>query len=305
MYYKIRNTLEEIRAEEIFDGEECYVAVVSPEEWTRDQEKFNMGIDLEFEIENLFMTKAEVNYDSLTGSFIIPDRSDLLESSNRFAFALDERGIVFIDHDGYAASLVKRIAATKKWRYPGLERFIYDFLETIISGDLNMLERYEDEITIIEDRILEGNLTGELERNNEIRGELLKLKMYYEQLIDLGQELAENENDFFMSDNLRFFELFTARVTRLQGLVSTLKEYTMQVRELYQSELSVKQNRIMTVLTVVTTIIMPLTLVTGWYGMNFKYMPELDSPLAYPIVIGVVILMAISGIIYFKKKKWL
>ena len=158
-----------------------------------------------------------------------------------------------------------------------------------------MLERYEDEITIIEDRILEGNLTGELERNNEIRGELLKLKMYYEQLIDLGQELAENENDFFMSDNLRFFELFTARVTRLQGLVSTL----------YQSELSVKQNRIMTVLTVVTTIIMPLTLVTGWYGMNFKYMPELDSPLAYPIVIGVVILMAISGIIYFKKKKWL
>ena len=305
MYYKIRNTLEEIRAEEIFDGEECYVAVVSPEEWTRDKEKFNMGIDLEFEIENLFMTKAEVNYDSLTGSFIIPDRSDLLESSNRFAFALDERGIVFIDHDGYAASLVKRIAATKKWRYPGLERFIYDFLETIISGDLNMLERYEDEITIIEDRILEGNLTGELERNNEIRGELLKLKMYYEQLIDLGQELAENENDFFMSDNLRFFELFTARVTRLQGLVSTLKGYTMQVRELYQSELSVKQNRIMTVLTVVTTIIMPLTLVTGWYGMNFKYMPELDSPLAYPIVIGVVILMAISGIIYFKKKKWL
>ena len=305
MYYKIRNTLEEIRAEEIFDGEECYVAVVSPEEWTRDKEKFNMGIDLEFEIENLFMTKAEVNYDSLTGSFIIPDRSDLLESSNRFAFALDERGIVFIDHDGYAASLVKRIAATKKWRYPGLERFIYDFLETIISGDLNMLERYEDEITIIEDRILEGNLTGELERNNEIRVELLKLKMYYEQLIDLGQELAENENDFFMSDNLRFFELFTARVTRLQGLVSTLKEYTMQVRELYQSELSVKQNRIMTVLTVVTTIIMPLTLVTGWYGMNFKYMPELDSPLAYPIVIGVVILMAVSGIIYFKKKKWL
>lgn len=305
MYYKIRNTLEAIRAEEIFDGEECYVAVVSPEEWTRDKEKFNMGIDLEFETENLFMTKAEVNYDSLTGSFIIPDRSDLLERSNRFAFALDERGIVFIDHDGYAASLVKRIAATKKWRYPGLERFIYDFLETIISGDLNMLERYEDEITIIEDRILEGNLTGELERNNEIRGELLKLKMYYEQLIDLGQELAENENDFFMSDNLRFFELFTARVTRLQGLVSTLKEYTMQVRELYQSELSVKKNRIMTVLTVVTTIIMPLTLVTGWYGMNFKYMPELDSPLAYPIVIGVVILMAISGIIYFKKKKWL
>ena len=175
----------------------------------------------------------------------------------------------------------------------------------IISGDLTILERYEDEISTIEDRILEGNLAGELERNNEIRGELLQLKMHYEQLIDLGQELSENENEFFLTDNLRFFELFTARVLRLQGIVSTLREYTGQVRELYQSELSVKQNRIMTVLTVVTTIIMPLTLITGWYGMNFKYMPELESPLAYPIVIGVVILIAISGILYFKKKKWL
>ena len=305
MYYKIRNVLEEVKQEEIFEGEGCYVAVISPEEWARDKEKFNMGIDLEFETENLFMTKAEVNYDSLTGSFLVPDRNDLLENSDSFAFALDEKGIVFIDQNGYTETFVRKIAATKKWRAPSLERFIYDFLEMIISRDLTILERYEDEISTIEDRILEGNLAGELERNNEIRGELLQLKMHYEQLIDLGQELSENENEFFQPDNLRFFELFTARVTRLQGLVSTLKEYTMQVRELYQSELSVKQNRIMTVLTVVTTIIMPLTLVTGWYGMNFKYMPELDSPLAYPVVIGVVILMAISGIIYFKKKKWL
>ena len=84
-----------------------------------------------------------------------------------------------------------------------------------------------------------------------------------------------------------------------------MREYTAQVRELYQSELSVKQNRIMTVLTVVTTIIMPLTLITGWYGMNFKYMPELESPMAYPVIIGIVIAIAITGIIYFKKKEWL
>jgi len=305
MYYKIRTVLEEVKQEEIFEGEGCYVAVISPEEWARDKEKFNMGIDLEFDTVNLFMTKAEVNYDSLTGSFLVPDRNDLLENSDSFAFALDEKGIVFIDQNGYTETFVRKIAATKKWRAPSLERFIYDFLEMIISGDLTKLERYEDEISTIEDRILEGNLAGELERNNEIRGELLQLKMHYEQLIDLGQELSENENEFFLTDNLRFFELFTARVLRLQGIVSTLREYTGQVRELYQSELSVKQNRIMTVLTVVTTIIMPLTLITGWYGMNFKYMPELESPLAYPIVIGVVILIAISGILYFKKKKWL
>ena len=84
-----------------------------------------------------------------------------------------------------------------------------------------------------------------------------------------------------------------------------MRDYTAQVRELYQSELSVKQNSIMTVLTVVTTIIMPLTLITGWYGMNFKYMPELESPFAYPVLIGVVLFIVIGGIVYFKNKKWL
>ena len=305
MYYKIKNTLEEIDFENIWKDNSCYVAVISPKEWEAKKEQFNMGIDMDFELEHPFTTKAEVNYDSLTGSFVIPDRKDIFEKRNCFVFALDEREIVFIDHDGYAAKLVDKIATSKKWRNPSLERFIYDFLETIIAGDLGILEKYEDEISDIEDRILEGRLSGGLERNNEIRGELLKLKMHYEQLIDFGQELAENENDFFMSDNLRFFELFTARVTRLQGIISTLREYTAQVRELYQSELSVKQNSIMTVLTVVTTIIMPLTLITGWYGMNFKYMPELESPFAYPVLIGVVLFIVIGGIVYFKNKKWL
>ena len=61
----------------------------------------------------------------------------------------------------------------------------------------------------------------------------------------------------------------------------------------------------MMVLTVVTTIFMPLTLIAGWYGMNFKYMPELDSVLGYPVVIIASILIAVAGIIFFKLKKWL
>ena len=59
------------------------------------------------------------------------------------------------------------------------------------------------------------------------------------------------------------------------------------------------------ILTAVSTIFMPLTLITGWYGMNFTYMPELDSPYAYPIVIIAALAIAIGSLLYFKKKKWL
>ena len=87
--------------------------------------------------------------------------------------------------------------------------------------------------------------------------------------------------------------------------MNSLLDYTNQIRDTYQSRLDVKQNRIMTVLTVVTTVFMPLTLIVGWYGMNFKYMPELNSVWGYPIVIGVSVLIVVVSIVFFKRRKWL
>ena len=79
----------------------------------------------------------------------------------------------------------------------------------------------------------------------------------------------------------------------------------MQLRDLIQTRVDVKQNRIMTLLTVVTTIFTPLTLLTGWYGMNFRYMPELEYRWSYPVVILVSLAIAVGCLVYFKKKKWM
>ena len=75
--------------------------------------------------------------------------------------------------------------------------------------------------------------------------------------------------------------------------------------ELYHTQLEVRQNHIMTILTVVTAIFMPLTLIAGWYGMNFRYMPELEAPYGYLIVIVISAIIAAGSLIYFKVKKWL
>ena len=69
--------------------------------------------------------------------------------------------------------------------------------------------------------------------------------------------------------------------------------------------MDVKQNRIMTLLTVITSIFLPLTLIAGWYGMNFKYMPELNWKLGYPAVILVSIAIVVGCVRWFKKKKWM
>lgn len=304
-YYLIKNTLTPCSREDIGRGEAQFAAVLSTAEWKLTRDSFGMEIDIDSSITDRRETKAIVNLDSLTGSFSVPDRADISGQEHRFAFVLDERGIIIIDDEGYASSLIDEISRTKKWRLPSLERFIYDLLEAIISKDLNLLESIEKQLDLAEKEIVSGKIEDLPEELNDVRGDLLDLRLHYGQLIDLGQELEENENEFFKEENLRYFQLFTDRVARMKDTVTGLRDYVAQLRELVQSQLSVKQNKIMTLLTVITSIFMPLTLIAGWYGMNFKYMPELDKPYAYPIVIIVCALIVVGCLIWFKKKKWM
>ena len=305
MYYLIKSSLKECSSDELLKGEYQYVAVLTPEEWKKEQSKFDMGIEMDISLENIHNTKAEVNYDSLTGTFSIPSRRDITGEDYKYAFALDEKGIVFIDSSGVVDRMVKRIARTKRWRVPCLERFMYDFLELIIDRDLSILEGYEKELDGIENDILDDAIEADLQRVNEIRGDIRDLRMHYEQMMDLGQEFEENENNFFKSENTRYFRLFIDRMTRLHDMANSIRDYTVQIRDLYHTQMDIKQNRIMTLLTVVTTIFMPLTLIAGWYGMNFRYMPELEWRWGYPVVILISLGIIIVSLLFFKKKKWL
>ena len=304
--YLLEEKIRSCTPEEMYAQKEYqYVAILTTPEWEKERERFDMGIELEIDAGNIHNTKAEVNYDSLTGSFVIPDRENIKENDYRFAFAMDEKGIVFIDDSGKAEKMVDVIRRTRRWRKPSLERFLYDFLEQIVDRDLDIMERYEKELNQIEDKILSSQEEMDMARVNEIRGDIRELLVHYEQIIDMTQEFEENENGFFDEDNLRYIHLFMNLMARRHDTAVSLRDHTMQVRDLYNVQLDVRQNRIMTLLTVVTTIFMPLTLIVGWYGMNFKYMPEFEWRLGYPVVIGVSVLIVIFCLVLFKKKKWL
>ena len=304
MIYLIKETLVEAACLPN-DKKTQYAAVVTPEEWNEKSSGFDMGIELDIDISDIHGTRADVNFDSLTGSFSIPHRDDIAAPDTKFAFALDEKGIVFIDSTGEAERIINIIKNTKRWKKPSLERFIYDFIEYIIHGDQKLLERYEQELDRIEDDIMAAASDEYPMRINDIRSDVRDLRVHYEQLTDLAQELEENENNFFKANNLRYFHLVIQRIASLHDMAASLRDYSIQVRDLYQSRLDVRQNRIMTVLTVVTTVFTPLTVIAGWYGMNFIYMPELQSKYGYPAVIIVSVLIVVVSLVFFRKKKWL
>ncbi len=304
-YYLIREMLEECTPDDIQESKWQFAAILKPEEYKAVRDTFNMGIDMDLNLNQISDTKAVVNYDSLTGTFNIPDHERFSEHKNKVAFALDEKGIVLIDESDYSERLVRRIQQTRRWKLPSLERFIYDFLEETIHNDLPLLEAIEEELSTMEDMIMKGDINEYPMTLNDIRSDLLDMHKHYEHLIDVARELEENENQFFHEENLRYFRLFSERVERLQDTVSQLRDYLSQLRDLIAGELSIRQNKIMTLLTVITAIFMPLTLIVGWYGMNFVNMPELYSPWGYPAVIVISILIVVISLIWFKKKKWL
>ncbi|MBR2812658.1 MAG: hypothetical protein IKD69_14885 [Solobacterium sp.] len=303
-YYFIRESLIPCSREEAVKNPP-YVAVLTVDEYIEAKPVFNMGIDMDLDLNQIHETKAIVNYDSLTGTLNIPDHINFSEKKFKLAFALDETGIILIDNDDYSEKLVEKIHLTRKWRLPSLERFLYDFLEETIIDDPALIENIERELSLMEDDIMKGRIESYPVQLNDIRYDLLDMHTHYEHMMDVAKELEENENNFFQEDNLRYFRLLSDRAERLNDQVVRLREYISQLRDLVSEQLSIRQNNLMTYLTVIATIFMPLTLITGWFGMNFQNMPELTWQFGYPGVIVLCILIVIASLIYFRRKKWL
>ena len=254
MFYVIGETLEVSDFESCRSGEKPDAAVLNMAEWQQMKDSFDLGIDLEMNLSEIYGTKAEVNYDSLTGTFSVPDRKNLSGNDAKFAFALDEKGVIFIDESGYTEKVLRRIHNTKRWKIACIERFLYDFLELIVHDDLRLMEKYERELTGFEVKILERAEENHMNRIYEIRRDIRELRIHYEQLIDLSQELEENENNFFREMNLRYFRMFTNRMQRLFDNAAYLRDYTVQLGDIYHMQLEAQQNRTITVLTVVSTM---------------------------------------------------
>ena len=169
MYYLIEETLTRVHKEKAQTTDTQFVAVLTSAEWEKEQDSFAMGIDIEPDPSDIHSTKAEVNYDSLTGSFLFPDRQQLSQSSRKFAFALDEKGVVFIDDGGAAQAIINEVRRTRKWRLPSLERFLYDFLEQIVRSDRDLLEQYDRELDTIELAIVNDKDEAAPDRVNDVR----------------------------------------------------------------------------------------------------------------------------------------
>lgn len=256
-----------------------------------------------------FRSSIEVYEDYYFGMLNLIDINDIYGPRDKVGFLIKKKLFLVIDIKDMDNSTKEkfRYAVQKfqpKKNLPG--RIIYDFLEQLIASDGQGMSKKELAIEELEEEIHKGDI------NREFIGDILALKKEvtllrngYEQLIDICEVLKEDESQIFSEKETIYFQALEGKIQRLSNHCLMLKENLVQVREAYSSSLDYSINAVMKLFTVVTTIFQPLTLITGWYGMNFTNMPELTWRYGYTTVVALSLVVVMFCWWLFKRKRLL
>ncbi len=182
-------------------------------------------------------------------------------------------------------------------------RMLYLFLEAQTKQEHIAFDAIEKEILGLEQALITAQKKNFVTEIIGLRKKLMMMKRYYEQFLDVLDIIIENQNDIFDEKTLGSFKRLSKKTERSYQNILNLREAVTQVRESYEAEVDIRLNTTMKVFTVVTTIFLPLTVIAGWYGMNFQ-MPEYEWKYGYLIVILVSVAFVVAGIAFFKKNKW-
>jgi magnesium transporter len=192
-----------------------------------------------------------------------------------------------------------------KVRKKKADYLLYRLIDIIVDNYYTVLDEIGQQIEQIEDQIYKGHTGQEFRKIQRLKKELIFLRKALYPLRDAMSKLIKDESGFIDSPNTRYFNDVYNHVAHLIDSLDTYKDLTSGLMDIYINTQNTRMNEVMKVLTVFSTIFMPLTFIVGVYGMNFDFMPELRWHLGYVAVWVVMALVTVGMIFFFRRKKWL
>ena len=236
------------------------------------------------------------------GVLRIPDKKNPAGSPFIFGYYIQKNLVILIDSSNRLKPYFNKMEELIFDAENAENQLFLCLLNDFVDDDIPILQKLEDKLASLEDSLLEKIPAGFSRTLMSLRKGIRQLHSFYAQLLDLGEEMQNNPNQRIPIGCDEAWTTFLNRVSRLHNYAETLREYVLQIHELYQSQIDLQQNKNMAILTIVTTVFLPLSLLAAWYGMNFKNMPLINWEYGYPIVIAVTVILIIAEILYIMKK---
>ncbi len=181
----------------------------------------------------------------------------------------------------------------------------YALIDAIVDHYFSILEKFSDDIEDLEEELLEDPERETIEKIHRMKREVIALRRSVWPLREMLSQIGRSNNPFITQENQLFFRDVYDHTIQVLDTVESLRDIISGLIDLYLSSISNRMNEVMQVLTIIATIFIPLTWLAGIYGMNFSYMPELRWKWSYPAIMGVMLIIAVIMLLYFRKKEWL
>lgn len=189
-------------------------------------------------------------------------------------------------------------------RKMGADYLAYSLIDAIVDNYFTILEKIGDNIELLEEKLVENPTTNVMHEIHMLKREMIFLRKAVWPLrevisgMERGHALIQESTRIFLRD-------VYDHTIQVIDTVEIYRDMVSGMLDLYLSSISNRLNAVMKVLTIIATIFMPLTFIAGVYGMNFKYMPELEWRFGYPVILLVMLAISVVMLFFFRKKKWL
>jgi magnesium transporter len=192
-----------------------------------------------------------------------------------------------------------------KIRKSGADYVFYSLMDSIVDHYFTIMERLGEKLEILEDECVLDPNGRSLERIQRFKKDVLYLRRAVWPLRDVISGLQRDDSTLIKPPTKIYLRDVYDHTVQIMETIETFRDLVASMLEIYLSSNSHRMAAVMKVLTIITTIFMPLTFIAGIYGMNFEYMPELKWPWGYPMILGVMAAIGIAMVAFFRRKDWL
>ena len=240
------------------------------------------------------------------------DGEDALQTEQLSYFLTKQVLLSFQERHGDCWEPIRQRIRTHRGKVceSGVDYLLYALLDSVIDSYFPVMERLAEQVDSIEAEIIQGLDPCQMQKIHHLRGQLLALRRAIRPHREMVNELIRDTLPNISPDTRIHLRDCYDHVVQVVDAVDTYRELTSDMRDFYLSSVSNSMNEVMKVLTIISTIFIPLSFIAGVYGMNFEStspwnMPELKWYYGYPFSLGLMALVAFGLLIYFRRRRWL